>query len=76
MVRHYFVDRAGLFCAAMDLPIDPGAALSPLLSGGLERPRRTPAFNASVADSYCCAPGHRRLVIACLRSRTGSWCES
>jgi AcrR family transcriptional regulator len=36
MVRHYFVDKAGLFRAAMDLPIDPGAVLSLLLSGELE----------------------------------------
>ncbi|HYJ50649.1 MAG TPA: TetR family transcriptional regulator [Microbacterium sp.] len=36
MVRHYFVDKAGLFRAAMDLPIDPGAVLSSLLSEGLE----------------------------------------
>ena len=27
MVRHYFVDKAGLFRAAMELPIDPGAVL-------------------------------------------------
>jgi len=36
MVRHYFVDKAGLFRAAMELPIDPGAVLSALLSGDLE----------------------------------------
>ena len=36
MVRHYFVDKAGLFRAAMDLPIDPSAVLSSLLSEGLE----------------------------------------
>ena len=36
MVRHYFVDKAGLFRAAMDLPIDPGAVLSSVLSGDLE----------------------------------------
>ena len=36
MVRHYFVDKAGLFRAAMELPIDPGGVLSTLLSGDLE----------------------------------------
>jgi AcrR family transcriptional regulator len=36
MVRHYFVDKAGLFRAAMDLPIDHGAALSILLSRELD----------------------------------------
>jgi AcrR family transcriptional regulator len=36
MVRHYFNDKAGLFRAAMDLPVDPGAVMSTLLAGGPE----------------------------------------
>ncbi|GAA1998114.1 TetR family transcriptional regulator [Microbacterium pumilum] len=36
MVRHYFVDKAGLFRAAMELPIDPGAVIASLLAGDLE----------------------------------------
>ena len=33
MVRHYFTDKAGLFRAAMQVPIDPLAALPGLLAG-------------------------------------------
>jgi AcrR family transcriptional regulator len=33
-VRHYFVDKAGPFRAAIDPPIDPGAILSSLNTGG------------------------------------------
>ncbi|GAA1962571.1 TetR family transcriptional regulator [Microbacterium deminutum] len=36
MVRHYFVDKAGLFRAAMDMPVDPSALIASLLSGGVE----------------------------------------
>jgi AcrR family transcriptional regulator len=36
MVRHYFADKPGLFRAAMDVPIDPGALLTTLLAGGLD----------------------------------------
>ena len=34
MVRHYFTDKAGLFRAAMEVPIDPQAVLPGLLAGG------------------------------------------
>ena len=33
MVRHYFTDKAGLFRAAMEVPIDPQAMLTGLLAG-------------------------------------------
>ena len=33
MVRHFFTDKAGLFRAAMELPIDPQAVLPELLAG-------------------------------------------
>ena len=36
MVRHYFGDTAGLFRAAMELPIDPGAVLPVLLAPGVD----------------------------------------
>jgi AcrR family transcriptional regulator len=36
MVRHYFTDKAGLFRAAMQLPIDPQAVLQGLLADGPE----------------------------------------
>jgi AcrR family transcriptional regulator len=35
-VRHHFADKAGLFRAAMDLPVDPGAVVAALLADGLE----------------------------------------
>ena len=33
MVRHYYTDKAGLFRAAMELPVDPQAMLAGLLAG-------------------------------------------
>ncbi len=36
MVRHYFTDKAGLFRAAMELPINPAQFLPALLAGGPE----------------------------------------
>jgi AcrR family transcriptional regulator len=35
-VRHHFADKAGLFRAAMDLQIDPGAIVASLLADGLD----------------------------------------
>ena len=36
MVRHYFADKAGLFRAAMELPIDPAAVITSLIADGLD----------------------------------------
>jgi AcrR family transcriptional regulator len=36
MVRHYFVDKAGLFRAAMELPIDPAVVIASLIADGVD----------------------------------------
>jgi AcrR family transcriptional regulator len=36
MVRHYFGDKAGLFRAALLLPVDPSQAIGSVIAGGLD----------------------------------------
>ena len=65
MVRHYFVDKAGLFRAAMDLPIDPGAVLSMLLSGSW----KTSVSDCSGRSSPSgIGPGNANAMIILIRS--------
>jgi AcrR family transcriptional regulator len=68
MVRHFFGDKAGLFRAAMELPIDPDAVLPVLLGPGLDGlGERVVRFFVAVWDD----PATRAPFLSVIRSVTG-----
>ena len=68
MVRHFFGDKAGLFRAAMELPIDPGAVLPALLEPGVDGlGERVVRFFLSVWEE----PTARGPFLAVIRSVSG-----
>lgn len=68
MVRHYFGDKAGLFRAALYLPVDPSEALARVISGGLEGlGERVVRFFLSVWEP----PGGISPFVAFLRGAAG-----
>ena len=68
MVRHFFGDKAGLFRAAMELPIDPAVVLPALLGPGLDGlGERVVRFFLAVWEE----PAARGPFLALIRSVSG-----
>jgi AcrR family transcriptional regulator len=68
MVRHFFGDKAGLFRAAMQLPIDPSTMLPALLAPGLDGlGERVVRFFVTVWEE----PAARGPFLALIRSVSG-----
>jgi AcrR family transcriptional regulator len=68
MVRHFFGDKAGLFRAAMQLPVDPAVVLPPLLEPGVDGlGERVVRFFLTIWEE----PGARGPFLALIRSVSG-----
>ena len=68
MVRHFFGDKAGLFRAAMELPVDPAVVLPALLGPGLDGlGERVVRFFLAVWEE----PAARGPFLALIRSVSG-----